>query len=142
MSFRIGYFCQCQTIYHAKIYYQPKNYFPSIKNTRFTASPVLEVLDAPYCTTIFFKYLESLLFLTAGTTHLPSLYLVSGVFQIRHEFVTCVVNLVLWSHVSGVFQIRNGFLTSRANITLCLCSRCLSNTTRFCGELDWRQTRI
>ena len=49
MTFRNGYFCQCQTIYHAKIHYQPKNYFPSIQNTRFTASPVLEVLDAPYC---------------------------------------------------------------------------------------------
>ena len=44
--------CQCQTIHHAKIHYQPKNYFPSIKNTRFTASPILKVLDAPYCTSI------------------------------------------------------------------------------------------
>ena len=50
MTFRIGYFWQCQTIYHAKIHYQPENYFPTIKKIRFTASPVLEVLDAPYCT--------------------------------------------------------------------------------------------
>ena len=36
-------------MYHAKKYDQPKNYFSTVKNTRFTASPVLEVLDAPYC---------------------------------------------------------------------------------------------
>ena len=50
MTFRIGHSLQCQTIYHAKIPYQPKNYFSTMKNIRFTASPVLEVLDAPYCT--------------------------------------------------------------------------------------------
>ena len=49
MTFRIGRSLQCQTIYHAKIPYQPKNYFSTMKNTRFRASPVLEVLDAPYC---------------------------------------------------------------------------------------------
>ena len=49
MTFRIRHFHQCQTIYHEKIHYQPKNYFSAIKNTRFTASPVLEVLEAPYC---------------------------------------------------------------------------------------------
>ena len=47
MIFRIGHFCQCQMIYHAKIPNQPKNFFSTIKNTRFTASPVLEVLDTP-----------------------------------------------------------------------------------------------
>ena len=29
--------------------YNTKNYFSTIKNTRFTATPVSEVLDAPYC---------------------------------------------------------------------------------------------
>ena len=50
MNFRFGHLIQCQTIYHAKIPYQPKNYFSTIKNTRYTAFPVLEILDAPYCT--------------------------------------------------------------------------------------------
>ena len=40
---------QSQTIYHAKTVNQPKNYFSTLKNTRFTASPVLEVSVAPYC---------------------------------------------------------------------------------------------
>ena len=35
-----------------KILYQPINYFSTIKNTRSRASPVLEVLDAPYCTNL------------------------------------------------------------------------------------------
>ena len=62
MTFRIGCFCQCQTIYHAKLHYQPKNYFPSIKNTRSTVSPVLEVLDAPYCRWkyMYYYYTKSL----------------------------------------------------------------------------------
>ena len=50
MTFNIGHSLQCQTIYYAKIPYLPTNYFSTIKNTRFTASPVLEVLDSPYCT--------------------------------------------------------------------------------------------
>ena len=36
------------TIHHAKICYQPKK-IVYYKNARFTDTPVLEVLDAPYC---------------------------------------------------------------------------------------------
>ena len=39
-----------QTIYYAKIHYQPKNYFSTLKNTSFKAFSYLEVLDAPYFT--------------------------------------------------------------------------------------------
>ena len=60
MTFRIRHFFQCQTIYHAKIHYQLKNDFFTIKNARFTASPVFEVLDAPYCM-YYVAYVEHLL---------------------------------------------------------------------------------
>ena len=47
---RIRHFYQCQTIYHGKLHYLSKNYFTTIKNIKFTAFPILEVIDAPYCT--------------------------------------------------------------------------------------------
>ena len=49
MTVKINYLLQFQTIYHAKLSYQIKLYFTATKNTRVTACPIWEVLDAPYC---------------------------------------------------------------------------------------------
>ena len=50
MIVKINYLLQFQTIYHAKLSYHTKFYFTATKNTRVTASPIWEVLDATHCT--------------------------------------------------------------------------------------------
>ena len=50
MIVKINYWLQFQAICRAKLSYHTKFYFTTIKNTRVTASPIWEVLDAPYCT--------------------------------------------------------------------------------------------
>ena len=39
MIFRIGHSLQCQTVYHAEIPYQPKNYFSTIKKHQIYSFP-------------------------------------------------------------------------------------------------------
>ena len=49
MIVKINYLLQFQTIYYAKLFYHTKFYFTATKNTKVTAFPIWEVLDAPYC---------------------------------------------------------------------------------------------
>ena len=49
MTVKINYLLQFQIIYHAKLSYYTEFYFTATKNTRVTASPIWEVLDATHC---------------------------------------------------------------------------------------------